>query len=144
MSAPTPLPTDRPKIILTDLLNEATINNYGDALAPGSYYLSLNRYVENVVIVRPVAGSDYNVAVPAELNFTADTWDKPKLVRIFAAAATADRPVCPNGDLTCPALAPRTDTVTHTLEVVDSDSLESFLPHPFLFSVPETVQYGRG
>jgi hypothetical protein len=92
----------------------ATYDNYGDALAPAVYMVSLATEPRGDVEVMvgsdggasasAFATLDYAVATPATLTFTAANWAEPQAVSVAASAPSADRPVCHSGNRYCERL----------------------------------------
>jgi hypothetical protein len=133
-------------VTVKDSLN-ATFNNYGDALLPGMYYLSLNTQPTSVVTVAVSGFSSFadggsGLGQNHLVRFDAYNWSTPAAVSVAASAPTAARPACASGNRYCDAVNfNRTEELFHA-----TSSLDGFYQSAFSVdsvSMPVSVKYDK-
>ena len=117
----TVLDNDEAGLVVSSTAVSATYNNFGDALLPGVYGVSLATQPRSEVVVAMSGLGLYSTVSPSSITFTPSSWNTSTLVELLASAPTTTRPVCSVSNRFCAALASRDETVTHSLSSSDKE-----------------------
>jgi hypothetical protein len=98
----------------------ATFDNYGDALKPGTFHVTLLTRPRTPVLVTAGSLGKWVNATPAVLTIAPHNWNASHAIHVHARAQTAARPACASGNRHCDAVADYAFAVT--LSVASGDA----------------------
>jgi hypothetical protein len=110
---------DTAGVLINSTFVNATYDNFGDSLTPGSYRMTLNSRPRFPVTITMSGYGSYTTVSPSTITISPKNWQTPVAITVSADAATSNRPVCASGNRHCDELNARIETIAHEVSSTD-------------------------